>query len=184
MRIILPSLDELQIDDPDRIKLKLEELGIYGIIVFQTGGVPIITRSFSVNKKNTFFMENSELLSGFLYALDSYCNFLETYLTDTGLGHVRIAVKRDYPGKTVCLFFSELINRRQSGEETAMFVELMFHPIIKLFKNLESAENLELVDLYSWFKKTENINRLDAIVYNSALTAYHSLDFPLPIEFL
>ncbi|KKM93195.1 hypothetical protein LCGC14_1210900 [marine sediment metagenome] len=70
MRIILPSLDELQIDDPDRIKLKLEELGIYGIIVFQTGGVPIITRSFSVNKKNTFFMENSELLSGFLYALD------------------------------------------------------------------------------------------------------------------
>jgi hypothetical protein len=179
---ILPSLGEADFNEPERIRQKLEELGIFGLIVFQTGGVPIITRSFSNNKKNTLFMENGELLSGFLYALDSYCNFLETFLTDTGLGHVRIAVKRDYPGKTICLFFSEIINRRHSGEEITMFVELVFRPIIKLLKELESAEKLELTDLYSWFMKKENIGKLDSIVLQSTLIAYHSMDFPKPMS--
>ncbi|MHA2365914.1 MAG: hypothetical protein ACXAC7_18285 [Candidatus Hodarchaeales archaeon] len=122
-------------EDSAEIMEQLNEIGVLGLLIQETGGLPLVFRGY--NSQGVVSDTNPFLITGFISALHGYAASISGFLTDIGLGFVRIAFKIK-ENLIYCIFLNEAINRRFTGEELAMTIELTLHKLIKTFEKLFS----------------------------------------------
>lgn len=107
---------------------RLNKVGILGFLVIEQGGIPLVIRDYNSNIVNG----NPFLLTGFISAINSYASSIHGFLTDIGLGFVRLAMKNT-KDHIFCILLSEVISRRIKGEELSMLIQLTLSELISAF---------------------------------------------------
>lgn len=152
---------------PERLQFALQSFGVQGLLVLESGGLPLLVRDYY--KNGIFRLDNANLLTGFISAINAYAESIHGLLTDIGLGGTRLVIKRS-KGDLFVLFLEETINRRYSGEELTMFVEVTLYNLIKAFNTFfELASD----DRGGYDKRTIDLfqHQADLLLYESVVGA-------------
>ena len=134
-------------------------------MVLEQSGIPLLIRDY--DNKGLFNIINAELITGFIAAINSYAASFEGFLTDIGLGGIRLALKHSR-GHIFGLFLDERFLRRYQGEVFFMLVELTLKNLIKIYQIFLSL--VEEKDGNKIYSKRE----LDRFRYQADLTLLDS----------
>ena len=104
--------------------------GIQGLIIFDKENKPLIIRDYALERN---YEENIEYYSAIALAIKKFADFNLGIVTDIGLGNTRALVKIKKHELTVCMFISEILYWRITGEIITMFMELTLKDILRSF---------------------------------------------------
>ena len=104
--------------------------GIQGLIIFDKDNNPLIVRDYALERN---YEENIEYYSGIAMAIKKFADFNLGVVTDIGLGNTRALVKLKKRELTVCMFISEILYWRITGEIITIFLELTLKDILRSF---------------------------------------------------
>jgi len=108
----------------------ISELGIQALMVFQTNGLPILSRFYTKNIN----WETKELLiiTAFMSSISNYIKSQSSeYFSDFGIGQSRYYLKYTKLDQIYCLIVSEVVYRRLTGEKFNMLIELTLGDLMK-----------------------------------------------------
>ena len=104
--------------------------GITGLIIYVKNDEPIVVRDYALEKN---YDKNVEYYSGMFQAIQRFSEINRGVLTDFGLGTTRVLIKRKSTELTICLFISEVLYWRITGEILNIFMELTLKDILRSF---------------------------------------------------
>ena len=117
-------------DDYGPINHQLLIKGIQGLIIFDKDNNPLIIRDYALERN---YEENIEYYSSIAMAIKKFADFNLGIVTDIGLGNTRVLVKMKKKELTVCMFISEILYWRITGEIITIFLELTLKDILRSF---------------------------------------------------
>ena len=120
--------------------------GIQGLIILDKNNKPLIIRDYALERN---YEKNIEYYSGMAMAIKRFAETNLGTLTDFGLGKTRVLVKIKNEEFIVCLFISEILFWRITGEVLTIFLEMTLKDIIRSLD--------EYLDLFNYYEK----NHLD-----------------------
>ena len=161
-------------DDYGPINHQLLIKGIQGLIIFDKKNSPLVVRDYALERN---YEENIEYYSGIALAIKKFADFNFGIVTDIGLGNTRVLVKIRKRELTVCMFISEILYWRITGEIINMFLELTLKDILRSF-------NLYL-DMFNYTENdgldndTKNIfnEQIDLLLLENSKVALKELNY-------
>lgn len=129
--IYFHNIDPTILKDPARVQDELKKFGIVGLVILEEGGLPLLIRDF--DSRGIIDITNIELITGFISALIHYASSIGGFLTDVGLGNIRLWLKRSR-NHIFCLFLDEKYSWRYNREQLSMLIEISLKNLVKTFK--------------------------------------------------
>ena len=71
--------------NPESIIEELQRLGVHGLLILDKIGICLLLREYT-SSLGIFRIDNADLLTGFISAINSYSDSINGFLTDIGLG--------------------------------------------------------------------------------------------------
>ena len=142
--------------------------GIQGLIILDKNNNPLIIRDYALERN---YEKNIEYYSGIAMAIKRFAETNLGSLTDFGLGKTRVLVKIKNDAFIVCLFISEILFWRITGETIKIYLEMTLKDIIRSFDiylNLFNYNEKERFDKLDNESKGVLIEQIDLILLENA----------------
>jgi len=148
--------------------------GIQGLIIFNKENNPLIIRDYALERN---YEENIEYYSSIAMAIKKFADFNLGLVTDIGLGNTRVLVKMKKHELTVCMFISEILYWRITGEVVTIFLELTLKDILRSFNMyLDMFNYTELGGLDNETKSVFN-EQIDLLLLENSKVALKELNY-------
>lgn len=150
--------------------------GIQGLIILDKNNNPLIIRDYALERN---YEKNIEYYSGIAMAIKRFAETNLGTLTDFGLGKTRVLVKIKNDAFIVCLFISEILFWRITGETIKIFLEMTLKDIIRSFDiylNLFNYNEKERFDKLDNESKGVLNEQIDLLLLENAKLAIKELD--------
>lgn len=148
--------------------------GIQGLIIFDKDNNPIVVRDYALDKN---YDQNIEYYSSIAMAIKKFADFNLGLVTDIGLGNTRVLVKMKKKEVTVCMFISEILYWRITGEIVTMFMELTLKDILRAFNQYLTMFNYNETVGFDSETKTVFNEQMDLLLLENSKVALKELNY-------
>ncbi len=148
--------------------------GIQGLIIFDKENKPLIIRDYALERN---YEENIEYYSGIAMAIKKFADFNLGIVTDIGLGNTRVLVKIKKRELTVCMFISEILYWRVTGEIITIFLELTLKDILRSFNLYLEMFNYNEDVGFDQETKTVFNEQIDLLLLENSKVALKELNY-------
>lgn len=148
--------------------------GIQGLIIFDKENKPLIIRDYALERN---YEENIEYYSSIAMAIKKFADYNLGVVTDIGLGNTRVLVKIKKHELTVCMFISELLFWRITGEIITIFLELTLKDILRSFNLYLDMFNYNENVGFDQETKTVFNEQIDLLLLENSKVALKELNY-------
>ena len=148
--------------------------GIQGLIIFDKDNNPMVVRDYALYKN---YDQNIEYYSSIAMAIKKFADFNLGLVTDIGLGNTRVLVKMKKKEVTVCMFISEILYWRITGEIVTMFMELTLKDILRAFNQYLTMFNYNESIGFDPETKTVFNEQMDLLLLENSKVALKELNY-------
>ncbi|MHA2363935.1 MAG: hypothetical protein ACXAC7_08245 [Candidatus Hodarchaeales archaeon] len=169
---MFPHDEIINFSNPEQNIIELQKRKINGLLILQMSGIPLLIRDY--NTQGFFRLDNAELLTGFISAINSYADSINSFLTDIGLGGTRLIIKKT-SSFIYCLFIDEFLHQINQGKELLTLTEITLQKLIKTFEIYYSLVTEEEKRRRKTDKGLLNKRKIEQFKYQADLILLQSL---------